>query len=111
MVAYASATRALSSAMDIQRAFAAYNREHLKQPINVRIGLNTGESIEGEGDYFASPSPWSPVSSTRPGAGRFWCPRSCAPWSARWPGWSSSDAGRKQLKSIKGRRRLYEVVW
>jgi class 3 adenylate cyclase len=51
MVAFQSPEKALQCAIDIQDGFASYNAEHVAEPINVRIALNTGEVIE-EGDDF-----------------------------------------------------------
>ena len=52
MVVYPSARRALLSAIAIQRSMAEYRKDHPDQPIEVRIGLHTGEVIEEQGDYF-----------------------------------------------------------
>jgi class 3 adenylate cyclase len=51
MVAFAGAGRALRCAIAIQRAFADYCRKRPDEPIQVHIGLNTGEVLK-EGDDF-----------------------------------------------------------
>ena len=51
MVAFQIARRALICSMDIQRAFAAYSREHPECPIRIRVGLHVGEPVH-EGDDF-----------------------------------------------------------
>jgi class 3 adenylate cyclase len=51
MVAFAGASRALRCAIAIQRAFADYCRKRPDEPIEVHIGLNTGEVLK-DGDDF-----------------------------------------------------------
>jgi class 3 adenylate cyclase len=51
MVAFAGASRALRCAIALQRAFADYCRKRPDEPIQVHIGLNTGEVLK-EGDDF-----------------------------------------------------------
>ena len=58
MASFSSATKALESAIAMQRAFAAHN-ESAEEPIRVRIGLNAGEPIaeddpEGRSDLFGT---------------------------------------------------------
>ncbi len=52
MVAFSSARHAALCAIDMQRAIARHNRESPEQAIQMRIGLNTGEVIAEEQDYF-----------------------------------------------------------
>ena len=111
MVAFASAARALSCAVDIQRAFAAYNQEHPGEPIRVRIGLNTGESIEEAGDYFGIAVTLAARIADRAQGGQILVSDPLRNLVGSLAGVELSDAGRKQLKGIKGRQRVYEVVW
>jgi class 3 adenylate cyclase len=52
MAAFASAPDAVACAIAIQKAFAAYNRDHRERPLYLRIGLSAGEPIEEHGDLF-----------------------------------------------------------
>jgi len=118
MVAFASAARALSCAVDIQKAFAAYNAERasahaepVEAPINVRIGLNTGESIEEAGDYFGTAVTLAARIADRARGGQVLVSEVVRTVGGSLAGVDFRDAGRKQLKGIKGRQRVYEVVW
>jgi len=117
MVAFASATRALSSAVDIQRAFAEWNAacpepvEGRAEPINVRIGLNTGESIEEEGDYFGTAVTLAARIADKARGGQILVSEVVRTVVGSLAGVEFRDAGRRQLKGIKGRQRLFEVVW
>jgi class 3 adenylate cyclase len=110
MVAFASAARALSSAVDIERAFARHN-ETAKEPINVRIGLNTGESIEEEGDYFGTAVTLAARIADKAKGGQILVSEVVRTVVGSLAGVEFRDAGRRQLKGVKGRQRLYEVVW
>jgi class 3 adenylate cyclase len=52
MASFEAAPDAVQCAIAIQKAFAAYNREHGETPLFVRIGLSAGEPIEDHGDLF-----------------------------------------------------------
>ncbi len=51
MIAFGSARRALQCAIAIQRAFAERNAQ-AEEPMQVRIGLHTGEVIKDADDFF-----------------------------------------------------------
>jgi class 3 adenylate cyclase len=52
MVAFGGAARALRCAIDIQRAFASYSASHLNEPIQVHIGVHTGDAVEEDDDFL-----------------------------------------------------------
>jgi len=54
MASFASASRALECAIDIQRGFARHNEASPDIPIRVRIGLNAGEPVAEEEDLFGT---------------------------------------------------------
>jgi class 3 adenylate cyclase/ketosteroid isomerase-like protein len=51
MIASQSARRGMQCAIDIQRAFARYNKTAI-DPLHVRIGLHTGEVLKDAQDFF-----------------------------------------------------------
>jgi class 3 adenylate cyclase len=110
MVAFASAARALSCAVAIQKAFAHHN-ETVEAPIRVRIGLNTGESIEEAGDYFGTAVTLAARIAARAQGGQILVSEVVRTVGGSLAGVEFCDAGRKQLKGIKGRQRVFEVGW
>jgi class 3 adenylate cyclase len=110
MVAFSSASRALSCAVGIQKAFAAYNQEHPEESIRVRVGLNVGESIEEAGDYFGTAVTLAARIAARAHGGQILVTELMRKLVGSLAGVEFRDAGRKQLKGI-GRRRVYEVAW
>jgi class 3 adenylate cyclase len=51
MIASQSARRAVQCAISIQKSLAGFN-EHAPEPINVRMGLHTGEVLKDADDFF-----------------------------------------------------------
>ncbi len=51
MVSFASARQAIECALGIQEYFKSYNFKHI-DPIRVRMGINSGEPIQEDGDYI-----------------------------------------------------------
>ena len=54
MASFASASRALECAIDIQRAVAAHQQRQGEALLNVKIGVNAGEPIAEEHDLFGT---------------------------------------------------------
>jgi class 3 adenylate cyclase len=52
MIAFSSARRAVLCAMGIQQTIGLYRREHPETPVQIRIGLHTGEVVREDGDLF-----------------------------------------------------------
>jgi class 3 adenylate cyclase len=110
MVAFSSASRALSCAVDIQKVFAEHN-ETADEPIRVRIGLNAGESIKEAGDYFGTAVTLAARIADRAQGGQILVSELVRKLVGSLAGAEFRDAGRKQLKGIKARQRVYEIVW
>jgi class 3 adenylate cyclase len=52
LVVFSSARRAILAAVEVQRALARYRDTHPDTPVDVRIGLHTGEIVDVDGDVF-----------------------------------------------------------
>ena len=52
MASFVSVSDAVQCAVDIQNAFAVYNKKNPETPLILRIGLSAGEPIEEHGDLF-----------------------------------------------------------
>jgi class 3 adenylate cyclase len=77
----------------------------------VRIGLNTGESIEEAGDYFGTAVTLAARIAARAQGGQILVSEVVRAVGGSLAGVEFHDAGRKQLKGIKGRQRVFEVGW
>ncbi len=111
LAVFVSTRRALACAIDIQKALDSFNRARSGMPLNIRIGLNTGEvawqdgQLSGEAVHAAA--------------------RVCAAASGRQilvsdvtrqlagtvPDVTFRDAGEFQLKGFPQPWRLWDVVW
>jgi DNA-binding SARP family transcriptional activator/DNA polymerase III delta prime subunit len=54
MVAFASPLAALGCALAVQRGVAEHNRAHPERHLGVRVGLQSGEAVRAEDDFFGS---------------------------------------------------------
>jgi class 3 adenylate cyclase len=52
MVAFGGVARALRCAVDVQQAFHSYSNAHLDRPIQVHMGVHTGDAVEEDDDYL-----------------------------------------------------------
>jgi class 3 adenylate cyclase len=52
MVAFGSVARSLRCASEMQRAFVTYSRDHADHPIQIHIGVHTGEAMEEDDDFL-----------------------------------------------------------
>ena len=108
---FVSTKRALACAIAIQRALDAFNRQRSGPPLNVRIGLNTGEVTQVDGQIS--------------GEAVHGAARVCSAASGRQvlisdvtrqlagtiPDVSYRDTGEHELKGFPTPWRLWDVVW
>jgi adenylate cyclase len=111
MAAFPSVTRALHCAVDIQKAFADHNEEHPECPIRVRVGLNSGESIEDGSDYSGTAVAVAARVVDKARGGQILVSEVVRDLAGSVAGVEFRDVGRRQLKGVPGRQRLYEVAW
>jgi len=111
MAVFPSATKALHCAVDIQKAFADYNQKHPETPIKVRVGLNSGESIQDGSDYFGKAVTVAARIADKARGGQILVSEVVRDLAGSVAEVEFKHVGRKQLKGIPGRQRLYEVVW
>jgi class 3 adenylate cyclase len=52
MVAFGGVARALRCAVDVQRAFRSYSEANLDRPIQVHIGVHTGDAVQEDDDFL-----------------------------------------------------------
>lgn len=110
MVAFSSARRALLCAVEIQRAIADRNRDHAENVLLVRIGLNTGEAIAEDGDYFGEAVILAARVADKAGGGEILV----SELTKALAGASKMrfvNRGEHVLKGLPGSHRLFGVAW
>lgn len=104
------ASRALESAIAMQRAFAQHNESNPSTPIRVSIGLNAGEPVAEEEDLFGTAVQLAARICGHAEPGRILA-SNVAQESAAGNGFTFADKGEATLKGFDEPVRLYEVRW
>jgi len=109
MTSFSSATRALESAIAMQRAFAEHNQS-AAEPIRVRVGLNAGEPIAEEEDLYGTAVNLAARICGHAEAGQILASNVVQELAAG-KGFVFADQGEASLKGFEKPVRLYEVRW
>jgi class 3 adenylate cyclase len=110
MASFASASKALESAIAIQRALARRNQEHPEAPIHVRIGLNAGEPVAEEHDLFGTAVQLARRICDRAEPSQILASNVVRELVAG-KGFLFSDRGETALRGFEDPMRLYDVPW
>jgi len=113
MIAFYSARKAVSCAVDIQRELQEFNRENPERQHKVRIGLNLGEVIIEEEDYFGSAVVIAARILDESSGGQILV-SDLLRQVADGPSNSEqeySDFGRRTLKGFEEGEQIFEVLW
>ena len=108
MIAFASPGRAVQCAAGVQQAMAAWR---LDQQIKVRVGLNSGDAIREGNDFFGHMVNLASRIAGRAGGGQVFASEATRVIAGNVEGVRFVDIGRRRLRGIRGRHRLYEIVW
>ncbi|HZD16737.1 MAG TPA: adenylate/guanylate cyclase domain-containing protein, partial [Actinomycetota bacterium] len=111
MIAFGSTRKAVTCAVDIQRAFDAYNREHPDRPIKVRAGLNTGEVQEERGTLYGTAVNAAARIMGKADGGQIFVSQLVKDLTAGVRDFAFADRGLHDLKGFPEGWRLYEVEW
>jgi eukaryotic-like serine/threonine-protein kinase len=106
---FVTAASAVECAIAIQKAFAAHNRTHPSEPIDVRLGMNAGEPIATEGRLFGAAVHAAFGICARARPGQILVSDVVAQLTAG-QAFNLTARGRIGLKGL-GRIRVYEVSW
>ena len=106
MASFGSVTRALESAVALQRALAKREGE----PISVRVGLNAGEPIEEDGDLFGATVILASRIAAKAGDGEILVSDTVRGLCSG-KGFLFTDRGEFAAKGFEEPVRIYEVKW
>lgn len=110
MASFASVARAIESAIDIQRGFAAHNDERPDEAIRVRLGLSAGEPVAESDDLFGAAVQLASRICGAAEGGQILVPNVVRELSIG-KGFAFDDRGEAQLRGFPEPVRLYEVLW
>jgi class 3 adenylate cyclase len=110
MASFASSSRGLDCAIQIQRAFAQHNQSHPDAVINVRIGLNAGEPVREQNDLFGQAVQLARRICDQAEPGQILASNVVRELVAG-KGFLFADQGTTDLRGFEDPVRLYEVRW
>jgi YVTN family beta-propeller protein len=110
-ITFSSTRRAVTCAVEIQKALDRQGDEQPEEPVRVRIGLNVGEVIEREGHPFGAAVNATQRVAAHAKGGQILVSEPVRHLAGTIPGVSFRDRGRREVKGFAERWRLYEVVW
>ena len=111
MVAFGSARRAVQCAVAIQRAIHDYNHEHPDDEVHVRIGLNSGEVSEEDGDLFGAAVNAASRVAAKAKGGEVLVAGVVKQLAGKVPEVDFVDRGRFRLKGFDERWQLFQLAW
>ena len=111
MIAFSDVAAALECAVAIQRAIADDNLQHPTEKIEVRIGLNCGQAIKEEEDFFGG----AVIVAARLGAlakgGQIFVSEAVRVLAGLPEGIGYVRRGRRKLKGLEGSYDVWSVPW
>ena len=113
MIAFYSARKAVNCAVEIQRELQGFNLQNPDTQLKVRIGLNLGEVIKEEEDYFGSTVVMAARIMDESAGGQILV-SDLLRQVANGPSNSEhkySDFGRRTLKGFEEEEHIFEVLW
>ena len=111
MVAFTDVAGALNCAIAIQRAIAQHNREHPGQQLQVRIGLNCGQTIKEEEDFFGTAVVVAARIASLARGGEILVSEMVRGLAASRQGIRYVQHGRRHLKGLVGTYGIWAVPW
>ncbi len=111
MVVFGSARQAVTCAIGIQRALEQHNRANPREGVELRVGLNTGEAIAEDQDFFGLAVTAASRIMDKAVGGQILVSESVRAVLGQATDVRMIDRGRFKLKGFPDRARLYEVSW
>ena len=111
MIVFSSARRAIACAVDIQRSLHEFNQNHADRQLKVRAGLNVGETIKEEEDFFGTAVVLAARIMARASGEQILVSELLRKLAGSASGFQYIDYGWQQLKGFSDEEHLYEVDW
>ena len=111
MVAFGSARKAVACAVAIQKAIHEHNHVNPGQEVHVRIGLNSGEVSQHDGDLFGAAVNLAARVAAKARGDQILVSGVVKQLAGRVPEAGFVDRGRFRLKGFDERSQLFEVTW
>jgi class 3 adenylate cyclase len=111
MVAFASATAALESAIALQRSLAHHNESDPDQVLRVRVGVHTGNIFQLEDDFLGKAVVLAARITGHARGGEILVSSDCREYTRHARDWRYGPAMELQLKGLANVERVYKLDW
>jgi class 3 adenylate cyclase/tetratricopeptide (TPR) repeat protein len=111
LISYPSAVAAVRAAVAIQRALHAYNIDNPQRPVEIRIGIHSGQVTESDGDLLGQAVHVAARVMAEAVGGQILTSDGVRKDAEPDVDWSFLDSGLFWLRGFPERWRLYEVSW
>ena len=108
MVAFSDPKRAVAFAVDVQRSVSGHP---VGAGVRLCVGINSGDAIREGDDFFGHTVNVASRIVSRASGGQVLVSEATRALAEGVDGITYADAGRRQLRGIPGRHRLYQAVW
>lgn len=102
---------AVNAAIEIQQRAVEHNTKWPKLPLGLRIGMNSGEPIIEENDYFGTTVQIAARVCAAAGLAQVWLSADSKALLPTTTPWTFFSHGPQRLKGVKAAHELFEVVW
>lgn len=111
MVAFGSALSGVACAVAMQRRVADHNERHPERQLGLRVGVNAGEAVSEEHDYFGTPVVIAKRLCDRADPGRILISQVVRVLVGNRDGFDFQDLGALSLKGLADPVPACDVVW
>ena len=111
MIAFSNAKAAASCAIDIQRGLEEHNLRSTDLQLKVRMGINTGQAVKEEGDFFGNTVVLAARVMGQASGGQIFTSEPFRKLSENGGDFQYIDRGWKRLKGFTVREHLHEIAW
>ena len=110
MATFPSPAAAVAGSIAMQRAVAAHNSKNPNLQVHVRIGINAGEAVEEENDFFGAAVQMTARICDKASTGNIWTSQAIVN-ACKGQKFGFIPRGGFDMKGIQGRKPLFEVGW
>ena len=110
MATFPSPAAAVAGSIAMQRAVHAHNAKNPNMQVHVRIGINAGEAVEEENDFFGAAVQMTARICDKASTGNIWVSQGIVE-ACKGQKFGFIPRGGFDMKGIQGRKPLYEVGW
>lgn len=110
MATFPDPPSAVAACIKIQREIAAHNAANPTIDVHLRIGINNGEAVEEENDFFGAAVQMTARICDKASKDNIWVSQSVVD-ACKGQKFGFIPRGGFEMKGIQGAKRLYEVGW